>query len=376
MKNIKQVRTNFLLHENNLSNYACKSLDAIRINTIKDDFRTPFFRDIDRVIYSLSYTRYMDKTQVYSFKDNDHISKRMTHVQLVSKIARTICRALRLNEDLCEAIALAHDIGHTPLGHSGEAMLNEISMKELNEAFAHNIQGVRNLMYVDNLGEGHNLTIQVLDGVFCHNGEMVSEKYVPQKKDMEEFLREYNESYSNIEKSKTYRPMTLEGCVVRISDIIGYIGRDIEDAINLGLFDREDIPKEISDVLGNNNKDIVNTIIVDIIDNSIDKSYIKMSKKVYEAIFKLKKFNYQNIYSKSLTKDEYDYYNLGMKKIYSVYLNALEKNDKSNIIYTIFLDSQCRWYLDNTSNQRKVIDFISGMTDELFLHQVKKYLVK
>lgn len=376
MKNIKQVRTNFLLHENNLSSYACKSLDAIRLNTIKDDFRTPFFRDIDRVIYSLSYTRYMDKTQVYSFKDNDHISKRMTHVQLVSKIARTICRALRLNGDLCEAIALAHDIGHTPLGHSGEAMLNEISMKELNEAFAHNIQGVRNLMYVDNLGEGHNLTIQVLDGVFCHNGEMVSEKYVPQKKDMEEFLREYNESYSNIEKSKTYRPMTLEGCVVRISDIIGYIGRDIEDAINLGLFDREDIPKEISDVLGNNNKDIVNTIIVDIIDNSIDKPYIKMSKKVYEAIFKLKKFNYQNIYSKSLTKDEYDYYNLGMKKIYSVYLNALEKNDKSNIIYTIFLDSQCRWYLDNTSNQRKVIDFISGMTDELFLHQVKKYLVK
>lgn len=376
MKNIKQVRTNFLLHENNLSNYACKSLDAIRLNTIKDDFRTPFFRDIDRVIYSLSYTRYMDKTQVYSFKDNDHISKRMTHVQLVSKIARTICRALKLNEDLCEAIALAHDIGHTPLGHSGEAMLNEISMKELNEAFAHNIQGVRNLMYVDNLGEGHNLTIQVLDGVFCHNGEMVSEKYVPQKKDMEEFLREYNESYSNIEKSKTYRPMTLEGCVVRISDIIGYIGRDIEDAINLGLFDREDIPKEISDVLGNNNKDIVNTIIVDIIDNSIDKSYIKMSKKVYEAIFKLKKFNYQNIYSKSLTKDEYDYYNLGMKKIYSVYLNALETNDKSNIIYTIFLDSQCSWYLDNTSNQRKVIDFISGMTDELFLHQVKKYLVK
>lgn len=376
MKNIKQVRTNFLLHENNLSNYACKSLDAIRLNTIKDDFRTPFFRDIDRVIYSLSYTRYMDKTQVYSFKDNDHISKRMTHVQLVSKIARTICRALKLNEDLCEAIALAHDIGHTPLGHSGEAMLNEISMKELNEAFAHNIQGVRNLMYVDNLGEGHNLTIQVLDGVFCHNGEMVSEKYVPQKKDMEEFLREYNESYSNIEKSKTYRPMTLEGCVVRISDIIGYIGRDIEDAINLGLFDREAIPKEISDVLGNNNKDIVNTIIVDIIDNSIDKPYIKMSKKVYEAIFKLKKFNYQNIYSKSLTKDEYDYYNLGMKKIYSVYLNALETNDKSNIIYTIFLDSQCSWYLDNTSNQRKVIDFISGMTDELFLHQVKKYLVK
>ena len=376
MKNIKQVRTNFLLHENNLSNYACKSLDAIRLNTIKDEFRTPFFRDIDRVIYSLSYTRYMDKTQVYSFKDNDHISKRMTHVQLVSKIARTICRALKLNEDLCEAIALAHDIGHTPLGHSGEAMLNEISMKELNEAFAHNIQGVRNLMYVDNLGEGHNLTIQVLDGVFCHNGEMVSEKYVPQKKDMEEFLREYNESYSNIEKSKTYRPMTLEGCVVRISDIIGYIGRDIEDAINLGLFDREDIPKEISDVLGNNNKDIVNTIIVDIIDNSIDKPYIKMSKKVYEAIFKLKKFNYQNIYSKSLTKDEYDYYNLGMKKIYSVYLNALETNDKSNIIYTIFLDSQCSWYLDNTSNQRKVIDFISGMTDELFLHQVKKYLVK
>lgn len=372
MKNMKQVKTNFLLHENNLSGYACKSLDAIRINDIKDDFRTPFFRDIDRVIYSLSYTRYMDKTQVYSFKDNDHISKRMTHVQLVSKIARTICRALRLNEDLCEAIALAHDIGHTPLGHSGEAMLNEISMKELNEAFAHNIQGVRNLMYVDNLGEGHNLTIQVLDGVFCHNGEMVSEKYVPQKKDMEEFLREYNESYSNIEKSKTYRPMTLEGCVVRISDIIGYIGRDIEDAINLGLFNRDDLPKTITEVLGNDNRDIINTIVTDIIDNSVDKPYITMSKKVYEALNDLKKFNYENIYSKSLNKEEIEYYRKGMNSIYNRYLSDIENNNTESIIYKIFLNNQSSKYLEETSSKRKVIDFIAGMTDELFLEEIEK----
>ena len=126
MTNLEKAKNNFLEKEVNLSKYASKSSDAIRIKEEKEDIRIPYFRDVDRIIHSLSYTRYIGKTQVYSFKDNDHISKRMVHVQLVSKIARTICRALKLNEDLCEAIALGHDIGHTPLGHSGEAMLNEI----------------------------------------------------------------------------------------------------------------------------------------------------------------------------------------------------------------------------------------------------------
>lgn len=371
MTNLEQAKLNFLNKETNLSKYATKSSDAIRIKKINDDIRTPYFRDIDRIIHSLSYTRYIDKTQVYSFKDNDHISKRIIHVQLVSKIARTIGRSLKLNEDLIEAIALGHDIGHTPLGHAGEAMLNEISKQELNEYFAHNIQGVRNLMYVDNNGNGQNLTLQTLDGVFCHNGEMVCEKYEPLKKDLKEFMREYEEGYIDLKKSKKYAPMTLEGCVVRISDVIGYIGRDIEDSINLGLFKRKDIPENISKVLGNNNHDIINTIITDIIKESMDKPYIKMSKEVFNAVFELKKFNYENIYKKSMSDADYEYYNQGMKKIYNIYLDAIKKNDQENIIYKIFLNSQSTEYLKNTNDKRKVIDFISGMTDEMFLHQIK-----
>ena len=373
MNNLDEARKNFLASEDYLSDFACKSSNAVRLKDNVDDIRTPFFRDTDRIIHSLSYTRYDDKTQVYSFKSNDHISKRIIHVQLVSKIARTIGRALKLNEDLIEAISLGHDIGHTPLGHAGEAMLNEISLKHLGEYFAHNVQGVRNFMCVDNFGNGQNLTIQTLDGILCHNGEMLRPRYVPMKKDKEEFLREYQECYKDLEKSKKYSPMTLEGCVVRISDIIAYIGRDIEDAINLGLFERENLPVDITDVLGNTNKEIVNTLILSIIENSMNKDYIEISPSVYEALMKLKKFNYKEIYAKAMTDDEYLYYQSGMSKIFDIYLDALNNKDYSNVIYEIFLNKQSRDYIENTSNERIVIDFISGMTDECFLNQVTFY---
>lgn len=373
MNNLDEARKNFLASEDYLSDFACKSSNAVRLKDNVDDIRTPFFRDTDRIIHSLSYTRYDDKTQVYSFKSNDHISKRIIHVQLVSKIARTIGRALKLNEDLIEAISLGHDIGHTPLGHAGEAMLNEISLKHLGEYFAHNVQGVRNFMCVDNFGNGQNLTIQTLDGILCHNGEMLRPRYVPMKKDKEEFLREYQECYKDLEKSKKYSPMTLEGCVVRISDIIAYIGRDIEDAINLGLFERENLPVDITDVLGNTNKEIVNTLILSIIENSMNKDYIEISPSVYEALMKLKKFNYKEIYAKAMTDDEYLYYQSGMSKIFDIYLDALNNKDYSNVIYEIFLNKQSRDYIENTSNERIVIDFISGMTDEFFLNQVTFY---
>ena len=173
--------------------YATKNEDAIRFQeeSFSDtEIRPQFYHDIDRIIYSLSYTRYSDKTQVFSFASNDHISKRMIHVQLVSKIARTIARALNLNEDLTEAIALGHDIGHTPIGHTGEHILNEISMRELGEVFAHNVQGVRVYMDLERNGKGNNLTLQVLDGILCHNGEFVSSKYEPVAKTKESFLKE------------------------------------------------------------------------------------------------------------------------------------------------------------------------------------------
>ena len=147
MNNIKIFKNNFLNKENTLSEFGTSSSKAIRLiaEDMSNEIRPPFFHDIDRIIYSLSYTRYLDKTQVFTDSGNDNISKRITHVQFVSKVARTIGRALNLNEDLIEAIALGHDIGHTPLGHSGEAMLNEISLRELGEYFAHNIESVRDL---------------------------------------------------------------------------------------------------------------------------------------------------------------------------------------------------------------------------------------
>ena len=374
MKHFKEAKANFMKMEEIFSSYATKSEKAIRIREVDEDIRTPFFRDVDSIIHAFSYTRYADKTQVYSFKENDHISKRIIHVQLVSKIARTIGRALSLNTDLIEAIALGHDIGHTPLGHTGEALLNEITMRELHENFAHNIQSVRYYMEVENHGKGLNLTIQVLDGIMCHNGEMLSNEYHPSNKTKEEFLEEYQHAYLDLAASKRVHPMTLEGCVVRISDIIGYIGRDIEDAISLGLLKREDLPREITEVLGDNNKDIINTIVTDIIDQSMGKSYIKMSDHVYLALMKLKKFNYQNIYDKSLNEEERDYYRMGMNLIYQKYLNDIEKRNKESIIYQIFLNYQDASYLENNSSKRMVVDFIAGMTDDLFLHEIKKVL--
>ena len=373
MENFEKAKENFLSKEKNLSKYATKSSDAIRFKEENEDIRPPFFHDIDRIIHSLSYTRYLNKTQVYTLNSNDHVSRRITHVQLVSKIARTIGRALNLNEDLIEAIALGHDIGHTPLGHTGEAILNRLSLKELGEYFAHNIQGVRYYMDVAKDGEGLNLTLQTLDGIMTHNGEMLSPIYEPMKKDTNEFLREYNESYKDLEKSKKYRPMTLEGCVVRISDIIGYIGRDIEDAIMIDRFKRSDIPESIRDVLGDNNRDIVNTIVLDIINESIDKPYIKMSDKVYNALFALKKFNNENIYKYSMIKEELDYYEAGINKLYNIYLDDIKTNNKESDIYKIFLNHQDKRYLESTNIKRWVIDYIAGMTDDFLIREIKNH---
>lgn len=374
MKNLEAIKNNFLAQEQTYSKYATKSSEAIRFTEINDnDIRTSFFRDVDRIIHAYSYTRYADKTQVYSYKNNDHISKRMTHVQLVSKVARTIGRGLGLNTDLIEAIALGHDIGHTPLGHTGEKILNEISLRELNEYFAHNIQSVRHYMYVENNGNGLNLTVQVLDGIMCHNGEILNNKYEPVKKTKEEFLEQYKSAYKDLKTSNKNHPMTIEGCVVRISDIVGYIGRDIEDSINLGLFNRNDLPEEITKVLGNDNKDIINTIVKDIIDNSYNKPYITMSEEVFTAIGELKKFNSENIYSKSLTKEEIEYYRQGMNKIYNRYLSDITNSNKESIIYKLFLNTQSAKYKEETPIKRQVIDFIAGMTDDLFHKEIERY---
>lgn len=369
----KEIIKNMKKHGLNLSKYACKDNDAYRFNDSNEDYRTSFFKDIDKILYSLSYTRYIDKTQVFSNNENDMISKRMTHVQMVSKIARTIGRALNLNEDLIEAASLGHDLGHVPYGHVGESILNEISLKHNEGYFAHNIQSVRTLMNIENQGDGNNITVQVLDAIFCHNGEILEGKYEPTKKSKEQFLKEYNDSYKNKELLKKVKPMTLEGCVVRISDIVGYIGKDIDDAIRLGLIKEKEIPINIIKILGKTNSDIVNIIVTDIINNSYDKNYIKLSKDIFEALQDLIKFNYENIYNKANSKEQIEKYKKMFNSLFDLYLDQVENNKKENDIFTLFLDTMNENYINNTSNARKVIDYIAGMTDDFFNNQYKKY---
>ena len=371
MNYIEEAKANFLKKEESLSPYARKSSEAIRLSFEEEDIRTPFFHDIDRIIHDLSYTRYLDKTQVFTHSENDHVSKRMTHVQLVSKIARTIGRSLSLNEDLIEAIALGHDIGHTPLGHSGEAMLDKICKEHLGCTFAHNVESVRYYMAIAKNGEGLNLCIETLDGILMHNGEILEPIYRPLAKTKEEFLKEYEAALVDVNAIKKSRPMTLEGCVVRLSDIIGYIGRDIEDAILIGRLKRSDIPQEIKEVLGCTNKEIVNTLILDIIKESMGKPYIKMSDKVYQALLLLKDFNMEKIYSHSMNKETYHVYEVGMQKLYDKYLNDLKTKNKKSIIYKTYLDTASKDYLSNTPVERQVIDYIAGMTDAFFIKQLE-----
>lgn len=369
----EKIIENMKKHNQNLSEYACLDSDAIRFDKIDYDIRTPFFRDSDKIIYSLAYVRYIDKTQVFSNNDNDMISKRMTHVQLVSKIARTIGRALNLNEDLIEAASLGHDLGHTPFGHVGESILNEISLKCGEGYFNHNVQSVRNLMYIENNGNGLNITVQVLDAILCHNGEMLDSKYFPIEKTKEQFLDSYNLSYKDTSILKSNRPMTLEGCIVRISDIIAYIGKDIEDAVRLGKLDIDDIPMEITNILGKTNSDIVNTIVLDIIENSFGKDYIKMSDEVFQALTKLKSFNYKNIYLKANTKDDINKLSKKFNELFDLYCKQLEQNLINEDIYILFLNDMNENYFNKTSNSRKVIDYIAGMTDDFFNNQYNKY---
>ncbi len=367
MDTIEIIKNNILEKENSLSKYATRSSDAIRLKEQKEDVRPAFFHDTDSIIHSNSYSRYLDKTQVFPFTDNDHVSKRMIHVQLVSKIARTIGRCLNLNEDLIEAMALGHDIGHTPIGHVGEKILSSISMREINMPFMHNLQSVRTYMEINN----ENLSIQVLDGMMCHNGEKLEECYYPVKKTKEEFLKDYYEAWKSKDYEKNLHPMTLEGCIVRISDVIAYIGRDLEDAIKLGIIDRKELPEDITSVLGNRNSEIINTIILDIVNNSYEKGKIIISKNIYETMNKLLEFNYANIYNNANTNEALKYYEDGMNKVYAKYLKDLNENNKESKIYRIFLDNVDSDYIKSTSKEKIVIDFIAGMTDDFFIEEVE-----
>lgn len=352
------------LEENYLSDYASTNEDAIRRHQRKKpDIRTKYSRDADRILHSYAYSRYIDKTQVFFLVDNDHITHRVLHVHMVSKIARTIGRALSLNEDLIEAIAIGHDIGHIPYGHEGEEILSEICEERGIGRFVHNVQAVQ---WVDTL-EDKNLTLQVLDGILCHNGEEEVQRLTPQQsKDWACFDREFQEIK---EGKQTYAPMTLEGCVVRFADIISYVGRDLQDAIEVNLLeDFSVMPQFSQETLGTSNAEIINTLIIDVIENSSGQDYIAYSGEVHQALKTLKEFNYEHIYKNPKVMRAREKMERVFKILFEHYLNDLEEKNQDSKIYTDFLDYD--WmnekYIEQASKYELVRDFIAGMTDHYF----------
>jgi dGTPase len=289
-----------------LSPYASRSVAAIRRRfeeRINEGHRQNFAVDADRILHSQAYTRYIDKTQVFYLIEHEHISHRVLHVQLLSKIARTIGKFLRLNEDLLEAIALGHDIGHPPFGHDGERILSGISQAHGIGPFLHSIQGVRFLDRLEKQGRGLNLSLQVLDGILCHDGETHLERLSPQgDKTFAVLTEEMRRKLADPETS--LKPMTLEGCVVRLADTISYIGRDLEDAITLKLVQRHELPPEIDAGLGRTNGAIVYSLVADLITHSYDKNYVGYSPEIGGLLKSLKEFNYRRIYGNTRIKRE------------------------------------------------------------------------
>jgi len=379
-KSLEKAKKNMLLKEKKLSPYACKSSMGVWLKKDVEDVRPIFYRDIDRIIHSSGYTRLIDKTQVYSFIQNDHITRRVLHVQLVSKIARTIGRSLNLNEDLIEAISLGHDIGHTPFGHKGESLLDEICKKEKIGHFCHNAQSVRILQEI----EGLNISMQTLDGILAHNGEILKNKYEHNsKKTKKEFEEDLYKTFHQEDYSRKIIPITMEASVVRLSDVFGYIGRDIEDAITLGIVERSDIPELPKKILGDTNSKIVDTLMKDVIINSLNKPYLTFSKEVFEALIELKNWNYEKIYNSEKANANYDRIEKLFTRLYYFYLEKLkEVNVKEELNKNTITASERVLYhfvdkmMENTNDdiRRIIIDYIAGQTDKFFLNECELYL--
>ena len=292
--------------ENGVQNpYRCADSAVLRRNENADRasiWRPAFVRDIEKIIHLPYYNRYADKTQVFSFYNNDDITRRALHVQLVSRIARNIGSVLGLNLDLIEAISLGHDIGHTPFGHAGERFLNELLHAETGRYFNHNVQSVRVL---DNLFE-RNISLQTLDGVLCHNGEFEQQEYRPA----------YGKTFAEFDKSmldccekggdaiSKLVPATLEGCVVRICDMIAYLGKDRQDARVAKIIPRD--YKFQSEFIGAENAAIINNLTVDIIENSYGKDYILLSPGAYDDLKRAKEENYSVIYKNEQINRQYN----------------------------------------------------------------------
>lgn len=356
-----------------LSSFATFSRDGIRrASGDQTGHRQAFALDGDRILHSRAYTRYIDKTQVFYLIKNDHITHRVLHVQLVSKIARTIGRFLGLNEDLIEAIALGHDIGHPPFGHDGESMLSKLCAEHGLFGFQHNIQSVLYLDRIEKKGKGWNLTLQTLDGILSHDGEVHSQGLKPERQlTFEDFDKKLSSKTEN--KNTELVPMTLEGCLVRLSDTIAYIGRDIEDAIELKMIQREDIPKQCREVLGKTNGTIVYRLVADMISNGIEGDRIGFSPEISESLALLKKFNYEHIYLNPAIKKNVGLIEACYRRLFEAYLADIDQGSHGTVIYKEFLASMNERYLQSNPPAAMVRDFLAGMTDNYFLNQAAQY---
>jgi dGTPase len=358
-----------------LSQLATTSEDAVRRhNRTPEDIRTPYSRDADRIIHTRAYTRYIDKTQVFYLVENDHITHRVIHVQLVSKIARTIGRSLRLNEDLIEAIALGHDIGHIPYGHFGETCLSAICERNGIGKFFHNVQSVR---FLDQI-EDCDLTMQVLDGILCHNGEAddlrVTAEPCPGWAAFDKKVQD------NADGRRSRSAMTLEGCVVKFADTIAYIGRDLQDAREVGLIgEGTQIPEGARVILGEANRDIINTLIYDLLENSDteDNGFISYSRDVEKALISLRRFSRDAIYDHPSLTSERGKIERMYATLFETGLRDLETEERHARIFTDFLDTGwiSRQYLETATPAELVRDFLAGMTDRYFAKRYEECVI-
>lgn len=357
--------------EGSFASLAFDEANVIRRNPGKDKadiIRTAFVRDSDKIIHCPFYNRYADKTQVFSFYKNDDISRRSLHVQLVSRIARTIGKALNLNLDLIEAIALGHDIGHTPFGHAGEKILDELYFAHSKRHFSHNIHSVRVL---DGIFP-YNISLQTLCGIAAHDGEIELGEYRPSPlESFEEFDRMIEECYLDKENVKKLIPSTLEGCVVRISDIIAYLGKDRQDAERAKIT----APGEFENgAIGSINAELINNLVVNIIENSYDRPYIKLDDEHFEALKKAKAENYNLIYNNKAVQEQIDSSILPMMtELYDKLLTDLLAGNTVSPIFTHHIEYvnkahyERRAPYESTDPNQIVVDYIAGMTDDYFV---------
>ena len=355
----------------NLSAFGFDEENALRRNNERDKasaIRTAFIRDTDKIIHCPYFNRYADKTQVFSFYKNDDISHRILHVQLVSRIARTIGKALCLNLDLIEAIALGHDIGHTPFGHEGEEFLDELLFTHTGRHFSHNIQSVRVLDKIF----PYNITLQTLNGIAAHDGEMELSEYHPKPlESFAEFDRQIEACFADKRNVRKLVPATLEGCVMRISDIIAYLGKDRQDAERAHIVSNAEFE---GGAIGSYNAEIINNLIVNIVENSYKKPYIKMDDKHFAALKKAKSDNYELIYKNDSVKSAMrETVKTMMARVYERLLSDLENENSASPIFThhISFVNKAHYKRDipyeETEPNQLVTDYIASMTDDYFV---------